>query len=633
MMDGLRRAGQTLVGRIVVAILFGFLILSFGIWGVADMIRNVGHQTVAKVGSSEIAVQTYRDAYQNELQSLSRRVRRPITNDEARALGLEQQVLSKLITEAALDQRVRDLRLAISDEAIAKAIVEDQNFKGSNGQFDRNRFNELVRASGFTEQGFVRAQRAVYLRQQLAEAVAGAMPAPLALRDAVHRFQNETRSVEYIVIGADKAGDPGKPDEAKLKAFFEQRKAGFRAPEYRKVNLMVLTAADVAKPQEISEADARATYERTKERYGQPERRVVRQIVFPTLAEAKAASDKIKAGATFQSIADERGLKAADTDLGLVTRDAIIDPKVAEAAFALKANSVSDPIEGRFGGVIAEVGDVQPESVKSFESVADEIRAQLASTRARDAVQDLHDKIEDQRASARPLAEIAKEVKLPLRAIDGLDRAGRDKAEKPVALPDRDQVLRAIFASDIGADNEAISTKDGGWVWFEVTGIEQPRDRTLDEVKAEVERQWRDDEIANRVADKAAEVVNKVNAGATLAAAAGELGVEVKTANGVKRQGADGGLPAAAVSQTFATAVGSTASAVGATPLDRVVLKVTGAEVPPIISTQQQTVQLEDQIRVALGDDLLNAYVAQVQNDLGVTVNDAAMRQAVGGGS
>ena len=39
-------------------------------------------------------------------------------------------------------------------------------------------------------------------------------------RDAVHRFQNETRSVEYISIGADKAGDPGKPDEAKLKAFF-----------------------------------------------------------------------------------------------------------------------------------------------------------------------------------------------------------------------------------------------------------------------------------------------------------------------------------------------------------------------------------------------------------------------------
>jgi peptidyl-prolyl cis-trans isomerase D len=633
MMDGLRRAGKTLVGRIVVAILFGFLILSFGIWGVADMVRNVGQLTVAKVGSSEIGVQAYRDAYQNELQSLSRRVRRPLTNDEARALGLEQQVLSKLIAEAALDQRVRDLRLAISDEAIAKAIIDDQAFKGSNGQFDRNRFNELVRASGFTEQGFVRTQRAVYLRQQLAEAVAGAMPAPLALRDAVHRFQNETRSLEYLVIGADKAGDPGTPDEAKLKAFFDQRKTGFRAPEYRKVNVVVLTAADVAKPEGVSEADARATYERTKERFGQPERRLVRQIVFPTLDEAKAAAEKIKGGATFQQIADERGLKAADTDLGLVTRDAIIDPKVAETAFSLKPNSVSEAIEGRFGGVVVDVGEVQPESVKSFESVATEIRAQMALTRARDAVQDLHDKIEDQRASAKALGEIAKDMKLPLRSVDGVDRAGRDKAEKPVVLPDRDQVLRAIFASDIGADNEAISTRDGGWVWFEVTGIEQPRDRALDEVKAEVERQWRDDEISNRVSDKAAEVVKKVNAGATLASAAAELGVEMKTATGVKRQGADAGLSAATVSQAFSTAVGSTASAIGASALERVVLKVTSAEVPPIISTQQQTVQLEDQIRVALGDDLLNAYVAKVQNDLGVTVNDAVLRQAIGGGN
>ena len=94
MMNGMRKAGQSWLGRIVVAILFGFLILSFAIWGIGDMLRNVGHVNVAKVGSTrDQPVQAYRDAYQAELQTLSRRVRRPITNDEARALGLDRQVL------------------------------------------------------------------------------------------------------------------------------------------------------------------------------------------------------------------------------------------------------------------------------------------------------------------------------------------------------------------------------------------------------------------------------------------------------------------------------------------------------------------------------------------------------------
>jgi len=74
MMSGMRKAGQSWLGRIVVAVLFGFLILSFGIWGIGDMIRSVGHTNVAQVGSTEISALAYRDAYQNEMQQLSRRI-------------------------------------------------------------------------------------------------------------------------------------------------------------------------------------------------------------------------------------------------------------------------------------------------------------------------------------------------------------------------------------------------------------------------------------------------------------------------------------------------------------------------------------------------------------------------------
>lgn len=631
MMDGLRRAGKTLVGRIVVGLLFGILILSFAIWGIEDMIRNVGQTSVARVGSTEISQVAFRDAYQTELQTLSRRVRRPITNDEARALGLERQVLSKLLSEAALDQRVKELRLAISDDAIVKAITTDAAFQ-TNGQFDRFKFNELIRSSGFTEQNFIRQQRAVYLRQQLAEAVAGAMPAPAILRDAVFRYQAETRSADYIVLDAAKAGEIPAPDEAALKTFFEQRKASFRAPEYRKVSVLVATPPDVAGTIEVDEAQARAVYDRDRARFGQPERRSVQQIVFPTLDEAKAAAEKIKAGTTFEALAEERKLSARDIDLGLVTREAILDPKVAEVAFSLPAGGVSDAVEGRFGGVVIKVGEVQPAAEKPFAEVSGLIKTEIALSRARSALQDLHDRIEDQRASARPLADIAKDQKLTLRTLD-VDRAGRDRTEKPADLPERDGLLRAIFASDIGVDNEAIGTRDGGWIWFEVTGIDPSRDRTLEEVRAAVAAQWKEDEISGRLAAKANEIVKRVAAGTPLADIAKELGVEVKSVSGVRRSGADGGLPQAAVAQIFGTPAGGTASAIGATGQERYVLTVTGAQVPQLLSVQQEAQQLDDQIRVALGDDILSAYVARLQTDMGVAINENALRQAVGGGT
>lgn len=632
MMDGMRRAGKTLFGRIVIGLLFGILILSFAIWGIEDMIRNVGQNSVARIGKTEIGQLAYRDAYQNELQTLSRRVRRAITNDEARALGLERQVLGKMLSEAALDQRVRELGLAISDDAIVKAITTDPVFQ-TNGQFDRFKFNELIRSSGFTEQNFIRQQRAVYLRQQLAEAVAGAMPAPAILRDAVHRYQAETRSGDYIVLTAAQAGEIPTPDDAALKAFFEQRKASFRAPEFRKVNLLVATPADVAGGMVIADAEAQAAYDRDRARFGQPERRSVQQIVFPTLDEAKAAAEKIKAGATFESIAEERRLSPRDTDLGIVPREAILDPKVAETAFSLAPGGVSDAIAGQFGGVVVKVGEVQPANVKPFAEVAAQIKAEIALSRARAALQDMHDRIEDQRASARSLADIAKDQKLTLRSVDGIDRAGRDKGEKPVDLAEREGLLRAIFASDVGVDNEAIGTRDGGWIWFEIAGIEPSRDRTLEEVRAAVAEQWKEDEISGRLAARAADIVKRVDGGTPLATIATELGLEVRTASGVRRAGSDAGLPQAAVAQLFGTRVGGTVAAVGASGLERYVIKVTGAEVPQLLSVQQEAQQLDDQIRVALGDDILSAYVARLQSDMGVVINEAALRQAVGGGS
>ena len=135
MMQGIRKAGQGFFGTLLIAVMFGFLIISFAIWGVGDIFRGYGRNEVARIGKTEIGLEQMRTAYQNELQNLIRQQRRQISPEMARALGLDRQVLSRMISEATLDQTAQSMRLAVSDETIRNLIFDDPNFRDASGQF------------------------------------------------------------------------------------------------------------------------------------------------------------------------------------------------------------------------------------------------------------------------------------------------------------------------------------------------------------------------------------------------------------------------------------------------------------------------------------------------------------------
>src|SRR3954467_11806287 len=96
MLQGFRKAGQSWLGKTVITVMFGFLIVSFAIWGIGDIFRQSGPSIVAPVGSTKISPETVRPAYQTELQRMSRQFRRNITPEQARLLGLDRQVLTRL---------------------------------------------------------------------------------------------------------------------------------------------------------------------------------------------------------------------------------------------------------------------------------------------------------------------------------------------------------------------------------------------------------------------------------------------------------------------------------------------------------------------------------------------------------
>jgi peptidyl-prolyl cis-trans isomerase D len=174
-------------------------------------------------------------------------------------------------------------------------------------------------------------------------------------------------------------------------------------------------------------------------------------------------AERLRAGATFEAIILERKLDKKDISLGLVTKRELLDAAVAEAAFALAAGSTSAPVAGRFGPVIVRVLKIEPGREPPFTEMEPLLRRELATEQARRQMLDLHDKIEDDRASGATLAETARKVGLTPTLIEAVDRSGRDPDGTLLQnLPAREQLLTGAFAARVGVESDPIELRAQG---------------------------------------------------------------------------------------------------------------------------------------------------------------------------
>ena len=631
MLESLRVSAQGWVGRVIMATLMGLIILSFAIWGIGDIFRGFGSNNLARVGSTEIGVDTFRDAYQTELQRQQRLERRNITNEEAHQYGLDRQVLSRLVGEATLDDQARRLGLAASDEEIKKAIVNDDTFKGMTGQFDRQTFDAFLRDEGFTEKNYMRMQRGVQLRREIIDSVISGLQLPKSLLEAIQRYQTETRTVDYILFPYAAAGTLPVPSQKELQEFFRENQALYGIPEYRSLVVLTVTPAAIAKPEDVSDTDARNRYEEVKkERFGTPEKRAVEQILYASEAEAKAARAKLDAGKTFDDLLKEKNLTPKDASLGTVTQGALIDKSIADVAFSLKEGEVSAPVKARFGTVIVRVSKIVGSTIKPYAEVSGELKREIALQRAQKDITRLHDAIEDQRTSGQSLAEAAKSVGLEPRIIDAIDATGNDPKGVPVKdLADATSLLKAAFASDIGVDNDTLRVPGGGYQWFEVAKIDKARDKTFNEAKADVEKAWHDDQAGKLLLAKTAELTKKLDAGESLASiAAAEGKLEVKHANDVKRSGSTS-LALNVVTQIFNVPL-HRAGSVESEDGGRYLFQVVDSKVPVFDPKAPELTKILSDVKAGYNEDIVAQYLAKLESDVGVRLNTKAFAAATG---
>ena len=274
----LRKGAARTFGLILVAL----LVVSFAIWGIADIFTGYGRQTLIEVGDTDISPQDYQRAQQDVLRTMSQDAGRALSLQEARAAGLDQRVLERLVGGAAVDTHASHLGLSISDEALLEQITKDPSFQDGTGNFSPLAFQAAMRNIGMSEAEYLQTLREQTLRRQLLITVGEVASSPKAVIDALNRFNEERRILKYVLVPKSAAEAPGDPTEEDLKAYYENHKSTFTQPEYRRVGLIAVTPETVRDELNITEADLKASYEAKKDTLGQAETRRVQQIALPS---------------------------------------------------------------------------------------------------------------------------------------------------------------------------------------------------------------------------------------------------------------------------------------------------------------------------------------------------------------
>ncbi|MBA2127690.1 peptidylprolyl isomerase [Hyphomicrobium methylovorum] len=625
MLEALRRGAQTPLAKV----LFGILCFSFAIWGVADVFHGWGTGSVAKIGSTSITTEEFRQSYQQELDRVSRQANQRLTAEQGRAFGLDRRVVAQLVAGSAIEQNAEQLGLSLSDKTLVDGIQSDPNFQ-TDGKFNRLGFENMLRQMGMSEQHFLKLRRQDELRGMIVESFLAAQTVPKPLFDAIHAHNQEKRVLEWLKIDPE-AVTVKEPDQADLQKRYDDNKTKYETPEYRKVQLLMLTLDDLKKQVEVSDDEITKAYEASKSTYDQPEKRRVQQIAFKDTATAEAALKALRDGTkSFADVAKDAGAKDTDVDLGLVTKSALIDPKIADVAFSIEKDKYSDVVEGRFATVIVRVTQIEPGVTHTLADVKEKVREKLAADKASTGLQNRRDDVEDNRLAGKTLQEVADQLKLTFKEIPAVDATGLAPDGKPVLLsPDLQKIIARVFAPESNNDDTAIDLTDGGAAWVNVLSTEEPKLKPFDTVKDQVKEDYMKAESQRLIGEMAKKITERVNAGEPLSAFEAEAKNKVEKTDPITRNTVPQSISQSMMEQAFATAKGKAGHGPSSDRSTDIVFRV--AEVIPAAeATLTEKDELNRRLEAELANQSLTEYTEGLKKRYGASINQAELNSAIG---
>ena len=620
----------------VVTILIGLLIASFAIFGVGDIFRAQG-LAVATVDDTDITATDFLREFDNRVQSYQAQLGPEFTKEQAREMGLDQQVLSTLVARTVMDNLVNTLGMRASNKEVREQIKGIEAFKGILGDFDDFAYKSALGRAGLSPRAFEEMVRSDISRARLVDAVGMAHPLPEIISHELYTFLKETRTVRSVTISATDMDRPETPSNDVLNDFHEINGQMFMAPEYRDLNFVVLNPADFVDADKLREENLRNLYDERISDYQIPEMRNIRAAIFTSKDDADKFLARINNGENFADVAVEMTDFAADElSMGEKTYydlEKDYNTNAAEMVFALAEGGISAPVETLMTSwQVFQVTDITVESTRTFEDAREELKTKLAEEVGTDALYDLTAKIDDAIAGGSALNEVAESLKLTVLSFDDIAANGTSANGKIAeGLLKIYPMLNEAFGLDIDDPLELRENSNGGYYMMQVTAVTPPVLREFEDVKNEVLIAWTAKELMANAGTLADTLLNKLQAGSDMDAIAKENGLSVLDLPTLTRDSAfrESGLGQQIGGLIFSVKEGEYALEQTADGSGYVLLHVTSVTPGNALANPTEVKRLHAQLETEAKDDVLMQFQQGAQSRQEVLVNRRLLDQVL----
>jgi len=642
----------------IATVILGLLIIPFAFFGLEQYMGQRSNTTVASLEApptwwssapsfwpvsvfwrhEKITVDEFRQSFEQ-----ARQQQRALQGDAFDARAFESVESKRAVLDTLIDQKVQAMAadqagVRVSDAMVRDAIQAIPAFQ-VDGKFDLQRY-QLALASQVPAQTPAQFDQLVRegLQQSLmASTVAGSNFITPGEMDRLVRLMGERRDVSLLVVPPAEA-DAAAVGDAEIQAWYTAHESDYRAPESVAIEYIELDANTMPAPPAPDEATLRARYEQEKARYTEESQRLASHIQVTVEegadeaawqaaeAEARQLATQARAeGADFAALAaansDDAGSSASGGDLGWISKEMMPGP-FSDALFAMEPGHVSDPVRTDFGWHVIQLREVRAGEQEPFEQVRDALAAEQVQADRERAFSEASSAVVD--AVLQNPGALAPAAAAVGASVQELGPFSREATEGLAANP---AIKRAAFSEALvqdGTVSDPIEIAPGHNAWIRVTDHMPERAQPLAEVRDDVVAAIRADRTRKAAIERADALLAEVVGGKTLA--------EVATAASLPAPQSVPGVPRGAplvdpsVSEAiFVAAVPAEGKVTpgrkvlddGTTVLFTVDKVVPGdaAELPP-----QQVQQLQQQLAQIAGADEAAALVAAMRKDIKVEV-------------
>lgn len=543
-----------------------FLILAavsipFAFFGINNYFTAQTETYVAKVGETEITTDEFRQRFEEWRQQQRRAMGENFDPAYFDQPLVKRQMLDRMIDEELLVQAAERAGTAATDAVVRDAIAEVPAFQ-VDGKFNPDQYRLLLTTQNMNAQAFEQRVRRDISMRELPGAIAATALVTDAALDRYLRLRDQTRDFRYLRIpAADPSAQPEPTAEA-VQAYYDQNKDEFMTAEQVALEFVELDAAAIPVEAQPDEAALRARYEEQRARFIEDEQRLASHILVKVAPDADAEAQKqaqaraaqlaadARAGADFAELAraqsDDAGSRAQGGDLGWLQKGTT-QPGFESALFALEAGQISEPARTDEGYHVIQLREVQAEQSKPFEQVRDELALQFVEGERERIYTErsgsLIDQVFQDPTALEPAAEA---IGVPVQRTALFTRNGGE------GIASDPRVVRAAFSDPVLVDGNVSDPVEIGPNHIVVVKLAEHRPRAprpLDEVRGDIVARLRADAATQAAVAQAEALYQRYTQGTALDALAQELGTTAGSATGVGRAAVD--QDAALVAEVF----------------------------------------------------------------------------------